>query len=69
MPGREARRVRKIGSLAGAGEESLNLDGHAVAAQQVSLNHDERKTLHRNMTLPPGIHTVAVDDVSTSVSY
>ena len=61
--------VRNIGSLAGSGKENLTLDGHAVTEQQVSLNRDEEKTLQWNFPLPSGIHTVAVDDVSMSVSY
>ncbi len=56
--------VRNIGSLPGNEQLVVSVDGQAGPAQQVSLDHDAETTVHWDIPLNPGKHTLAVDDLS-----
>jgi hypothetical protein len=50
-----------------SGKVSVTLDGSPVLAKDVILNRDTETTLRFPVSVPAGIHTVALDDVSRTV--
>ena len=61
--------VRNIGSLPGAVNLSLLVDGKSVARERPSLERDAETTLHWNVPVPIGIHTLSVADLSSTVKH
>ena len=61
--------VRNIGSLPGAVNVSLLVDGKSVAREQPSLERDAEITLHWNVPILAGIHTLSVADLSSTVKH
>ncbi len=59
--------ARNIGSLNGSGQIVLSVDGRPNASQQVTLNRDTETTLRWTVSVPAGMHTLAVDDLSATV--
>ena len=61
--------VRNIGSLPGAVNASLLIDGKSVAREQPSLERDAEITLRWNIPVPAGVHTLSVADLSSTVKH
>jgi len=59
--------VRNVGSLNGEGKLTLMLDGKPLSTYQISLNRDEEQIVHFTTSIPSGIHTLSVEDLSVTV--
>ena len=59
--------VRNVGSLAGSGEINLLLDCKSVVHERPTLDRDTEKNFDWKVTVPTGIHTLSVGDLSVTL--
>jgi hypothetical protein len=61
--------VRNTGSLAGTGSVTLSLDGKPVAHELPTLDRNAEKTLEWKVSVPAGIHTLSVENLSFTLKH